>query len=67
MKVNSFLHLALVPCSLSRSVNGLIWKKEAKMMDSFRDIKASPDLNWVPCFQNFTCAVLEVGPASSNP
>ncbi|KAF2667564.1 hypothetical protein BT63DRAFT_426428 [Microthyrium microscopicum] len=30
------------------------------MIQDWKDITSTPDLNWVPCFDNFTCTILQV-------
>lgn len=35
-------------------------RNDSSMVENWKDIKPTTDLEWVPCFENFTCAVLEV-------
>ena len=35
-------------------------KDNVTMVYSFNELEPSPELKWTPCWDNFTCAMLEV-------
>ncbi|CAI6337988.1 unnamed protein product [Periconia digitata] len=59
----SALLVALTSLPSSTNASPVLSRRQASnatMVDDFEKIEPSPKLNWVPCFQNFTCTRLEV-------
>ncbi|KAH8901266.1 hypothetical protein GQ53DRAFT_850808 [Thozetella sp. PMI_491] len=53
----SLLAWGIIPGSLAAPSYS---RNNVTMVYDFRDIQPSPDLNWTPCWDNFTCSMLEV-------